>query len=73
VKRDNFHEPLCGFYRVTVKDSLEKFIANGGRSFQKWLANEAVFPLDISPELAEKMFFNCNTPEDFATLKAKLE
>lgn len=73
VKREHFYEPLCGFYRVTNQASLAKFIANGGRSFQKWLANEQVFPLNIAPELSEKILFNCNTPEDFATLKANLE
>ncbi|MGB2925732.1 MAG: molybdenum cofactor guanylyltransferase [Limnothrix sp.] len=68
VRRDQRYEPLCGFYRCTVRRSLEKFVANGGRSFQKWLATEQVYELTLE---AEKMLFNCNTPTDFATLKAK--
>ncbi|AFY38195.1 molybdenum cofactor guanylyltransferase [[Leptolyngbya] sp. PCC 7376] len=63
-----FYEPLCGFYRGTVANSLEKYRKEGERSFQKWLATEMVFEL-VLDDLT--MLFNCNTPEDFATLKAQ--
>jgi molybdopterin-guanine dinucleotide biosynthesis protein A len=63
----SFYEPLCGFYRTTAITSLEKFVAGGDRSFQRWLATEQVYELDLAEE---NMLFNCNTPADFATLKA---
>ena len=66
VKQHQRYEPLCGFYRGTVQPSLAKFTANGGRSFQKWLATEQVYELSLNDD---QMLFNCNTPADFATLK----
>ncbi|NET52188.1 MAG: NTP transferase domain-containing protein, partial [Merismopedia sp. SIO2A8] len=57
--------PLCGFYHRRCLHSLEPFIATGGRSFQRWLANEEVRSLPIpNPNL----LFNCNTPEDWKRL-----
>lgn len=67
VQRENIYEPLCGFYRKTVKNSLAHFCQKGGRSFQKWLATESVYELSLGEE---QMLFNCNTPGDFATLRA---
>lgn len=68
IKSKQCYEPLCGFYRGTIRDSLNRFVTQGGRSFQQWLATERVFELAIAPEKAAKMLFNCNTPADFATL-----
>jgi len=59
-------EPLCGFYRWQCQDSLREFIDNGGRSFQKWLSNQEVIEIVDAP-LA--MLFNCNTPDDFHSIK----
>jgi molybdenum cofactor guanylyltransferase len=59
-------EPLCGFYRWQCQDSLREFINNGGRSFQKWLSNQEVVEIANAP-LA--MLFNCNTPDDFRSIK----
>lgn len=67
VKQKNWYEPLCGFYRFSMHTSLEQFVKNGDRSFQKWLATEQVFELAIDDP---KMLFNCNTPTDFATLNS---
>lgn len=67
VKQEKWYEPLCGFYRCSAQTSLEEFIENGDRSFQKWLATEQVFELELDDP---SMLFNCNTPKDFATLKA---
>lgn len=54
-------EPLSGFYRCCCLPLLNNFIAQGGRSFQHWLAQHPVAELPISnPQL----LFNCNTPED---------
>jgi molybdenum cofactor guanylyltransferase len=35
-------ETLCGFYRGHCYDSLQRFVANGGRSFQRWLHTGAI-------------------------------
>jgi molybdenum cofactor guanylyltransferase len=59
-------EPLCGFYRWQCQDSLREFINKGGRSFQKWLSNQEVVEIANAP-LA--MMFNCNTPDDFRSIK----
>jgi len=59
-------EPLCGFYRWRCQDSLRDFINNGGRSFQKWLSNQEVAEIVNAPVA---MLFNCNTPDDFRSIK----
>lgn len=56
-------EPLCGFYRQTCLTSLQPFIQQGGRSFQSWLAQQAVQELPVSDY---QLLFNCNTPKDLA-------
>jgi molybdopterin-guanine dinucleotide biosynthesis protein A len=70
-KGDKGWEPLCGFYRAECWVSLTKFVAQGGRSFQRWLAQERVqaiahssCPQEILKE--QNMLFNCNTPQDWA-------
>ncbi|WP_024545221.1 molybdenum cofactor guanylyltransferase [Picosynechococcus sp. NKBG15041c] len=68
VNQGKFYEPCCGFYRGTAQRSLQQFINQGGRSFQKWLATVPVFPLAIAQP---QMLFNCNTPADFATLETQ--
>ncbi|MGL4623130.1 molybdenum cofactor guanylyltransferase [Chroococcidiopsis sp.] len=58
-------EPLCGFYRHSCLNVLESYIEQGGRSFQRWLAQHPVQPLsDFEPS----MLFNCNTPTDYAAV-----
>ena len=59
-------EPLCGFYRWQSQDSLREFINHGGRSFQKWLSNQEVVEIENVPFA---MLFNCNTSEDFYSIK----
>ncbi|NJR50308.1 MAG: molybdenum cofactor guanylyltransferase [Leptolyngbyaceae cyanobacterium CSU_1_3] len=56
-------EPLCGFYRRDCLAELEDFTAQGGRSFQKWLAKQTVQELLLD---CPDMMFNCNTPDDLA-------
>jgi molybdenum cofactor guanylyltransferase len=56
-------EPLCGFYHQTCAKSLEQFIAEGGRSFQRWLEREIVQELVVSNR---QVLFNCNTPHDWS-------
>lgn len=63
-------EPLCGFYRTSCRASLERAIAQGCRSFQRWLAGEPVRELQL--EAGDRtVLFNCNTPEDLAQVQSK--
>lgn len=54
-------EPLCGFYRRQCLPVLTQFINEGGRSFQRWLAQHSVQELPVSDT---PLLFNCNTPAD---------
>lgn len=56
-------EPLCGFYRRESLPELQKFIEQGGRSFQSWLSRVPVQVIPVS-EQGRNMLFNCNTPTD---------
>lgn len=58
-------EVLCGFYRSNCLPSLQKFINQGGMSFQYWLKNHLVETIPIKNL---KMLSNCNTPEDLQKL-----
>lgn len=60
-QRQGRWEPLCGFYRFTYQDSIQRYIDQGGRSFQGWLNRQSVTRLPLADE---KMLFNLNTPED---------
>jgi molybdopterin-guanine dinucleotide biosynthesis protein A len=59
-------EPLCGFYRRQCLPRLTEFINEGGRSFQRWLAQHPVQELPVSDS---QLLFNCNTPADLERLK----
>ena len=58
-------EPLCGFYRVSCIETLQNFIAQGGRGFQAWLNQIEVTELTI-PDT--QLLFNCNHPQDWQSL-----
>ena len=62
-------DPLCGFYRRNCLPSLENYIENGGRSFQSWLAKHPIKELSIADR---RSLFNCNTPEDWETLRNRV-
>jgi molybdopterin-guanine dinucleotide biosynthesis protein A len=57
-------EPLCGFYHVNALPHLQTFIADGGRSFQRWLNQIPAVPLGVDDAIAA-MLWNCNTPTDW--------
>lgn len=59
-------EPLCGFYRRDCLLLLEAYLAQGGKSFQSWLANHSVRELSVNDR---SCLFNCNTPEDWEAIK----
>ena len=59
-------EPMCGFYRQDCLPLLKQYIAQGGKSFQSWLAQYPVKELVLSDR---RCLFNCNTPEDWKLLR----
>lgn len=59
-------EPLCGFYHRRCLPLLAEFINQGGRSFQKWLAQHPVKELQVTNS---EILFNCNTPDDLAEIE----
>jgi molybdopterin-guanine dinucleotide biosynthesis protein A len=66
-------EPLCGFYRASCLRSLEWYIDEGGRSFQRWLRNERVAELATTIGencLAQAGLINCNTPDELEAIQA---
>ncbi|MGQ4646132.1 molybdenum cofactor guanylyltransferase [Lyngbya aestuarii] len=58
-------EPLCGFYRRRCLPILNEFINQGGRSFQRWLAEQPVQELPVNDA---QVLFNCNTPAELDLL-----
>lgn len=58
-------EPLCGFYRTSTLDDLQRYAAAGGRSFQPWLNQRSVAQIVLTAE-TEAMVTNLNTPADLA-------
>ncbi|MBI4782794.1 MAG: molybdenum cofactor guanylyltransferase [Oscillatoriophycideae cyanobacterium NC_groundwater_1537_Pr4_S-0.65um_50_18] len=58
---EGWWEPLCGFYRVSCLVDLERFLEQGGRSFQGWLKDQTVQELALSDAT---MLLNCNTLDD---------
>lgn len=63
-------EPLCGFYRRRCRADLERFIQQGGRSFQCWLAQQHVEALTVNDP---HLFFNCNTPTDLEVARTHIK
>lgn len=59
-------EALCGFYRRSSLSGLQTFVASGGRSFQRWLAQ---YPVTELPLTDPQMLLNCNTPDDISRIK----
>lgn len=57
-------EPLCGFYRRQCLAELQAFIAQGGRSFQQWLATRSVRAINEIYDIDPEMLRNWNLPAD---------
>lgn len=67
-------EPLCGFYHRSCQPMLTPYIQQGGRSFQRWLAQIPVQELRFSakPDVMQqeaKMLFNCNSRDDLNVVR----
>lgn len=64
VPHHNYWHPLCGFYRPQALPALEKFLSQGGKSFQSWLPSLPAQKIPLgTAEIA--MLWNCNYPTDF--------
>ena len=69
-------EPLCGFYHRSCEASLQKYLDNGGKSFQQWLDRSLVLELPkcnlagSEAKRGDAILFNCNTPEDWHQIKS---
>lgn len=61
-------QPLCGFYRRQCYVNLQRFIQQGGRSFQQWLPQIEVRSIPIE-QTQELMLLNCNTPEELNRIR----
>jgi len=61
---EGWWEPLCGFYRQDCLPGLEAYVADGGRSFQGWIAQQSVLAVQELDLGDRQMLLNCNTPED---------
>ena len=63
VPYQEYWHPLCGFYRPQALPALEKFISQGGKSFQSWLSSLPAQKIPLGT--AEiRMLWNCNYPTD---------
>lgn len=63
VPHHQYWHPLCGFYRPQALSNLEKFLSQGGKSFQSWLSSIPAQKIPLgTAEL--KMLWNCNFPAD---------
>ncbi|MGB3297910.1 MAG: molybdenum cofactor guanylyltransferase [Phormidesmis sp.] len=79
-------EPLCGFYHCNCQSALEQYLSSPCKepdqpqhnqtkprarlSFQSWLTTLAIAPYSHLPK---KILFNCNTPDDWASVHQALE
>lgn len=55
-------EPLCGFYRSSCLESLQRHLQAGEHSWQSWLDRSPVMEI---PNVDGEMLFNCNMPTDY--------
>ncbi|GAB4310115.1 MAG: molybdenum cofactor guanylyltransferase [Geminocystis sp.] len=56
---------LCGFYRSSCYSSLNNYLQTNNRSFQRWLNEEKVRPIQIENQ---QVLFNCNTVQDYQSI-----
>lgn len=64
VPHHEYWHPLSGFYRPQALPELEKFLTQGGKSFQHWLSQLPAQKIPLTTaELM--MLWNCNSPQDF--------
>lgn len=59
--------PVFALVRRRLRDSLEAFLAAGGRRIDRWTSTQACVEVDFDDETA---FTNLNTPEDLQRLES---
>ena len=65
VQRDRL-EPVCCLLSTSLVDDLQRYLADGGRKVEAWVARHASpVPFDRPDDAAA--FANINTPDDLAT------
>lgn len=62
-------EPLCGFYRQRCFTPLQASVAQGTRSFQHWLQELTIAPLE---HWSHAHLLNCNRPQDWEQVQLRL-
>ena len=62
-------QPVFCLMKVTLKESLQKFLTDGGRKIGAWTALHHTVEVPFEDPLA---FRNLNTPEDFQQLESQL-
>ena len=63
--------PLVAIWRTSIKDKLQAFMDDGGRSVFRWYATQKVATVDIP--VVRGQCFNMNTLEDYQDLLKELE
>jgi molybdopterin-guanine dinucleotide biosynthesis protein A len=65
AQRNERLEPVCCLLSTALADDLERYLAEGARKVEGWLARHAVpVPFDRADDAAA--FANINTPDDLA-------
>lgn len=63
VPHHQYWHPLCGFYRPQALPHLEKFLSQGGKSFQSWLPTLPAQKIPLKTKEIN-MLWNCNSLAD---------
>lgn len=69
VRKQVNWEPLCGFYRQRCFIPLKASVAQGTRSFQHWLQELTIAPLE---HWSQAHLLNCNRPQDWEQVQLRL-
>ena len=62
-------QPLFILFKTELKEDLENFIINGGKSVYKWIDRHRSVQVDFL--LPPNSFLNINTPEELKTIEGK--
>ena len=62
-------QPLFILFKTELREDLENFILNGGKSVYKWINRHRSVQVDFS--LSPDSFLNINTPEELKTIEEK--
>ena len=65
VRRGERLEPVCCLLSTALADDLERYLADGGRKVEGWVARHAA-PVSFDRPDDAAAFANINTPDDLA-------